>query len=286
MKIASRKKLLFTNFRAKVLLSLLLILILSACISSLEKAKINLTEARLKEETWQTEQAISLYRAAREEASREIKKNPSAQAYMVRGMAEVRLGLWSEASRSFALAATLGEEKAGDWAGEVSLYGLAVSLEQQGLEEPAGRLLMVLSEKGKFSPVVQAALGRLVDRRLASLEKLFERERETILSKTIDLVGKRIDSDPACGYYHYLLSQLLGHRKMYLESFQEAAVARELGLSWPQVRRDNDNQIIFCYQELKQSLSGEELASFLQTYRLWIKKWNWKDEETPDWKRR
>ncbi|MCR4395648.1 MAG: hypothetical protein NUW07_02820 [Candidatus Saccharicenans sp.] len=270
----------------RIVLIFFLVLFLAACATSLSRARYYLAQAQVRERSFQTAEATALYKRSLMEAERAVKKRPSAQAYLLQGLAEVRLSRWSEASRSFSLAASLGEDKAENWAREVSLYGLALSLEEQGLVESALRLYSVLSERGKFSPVVQAALGRLVDNRLAQLDGVPEKEREKILSKNIEIVGKALDSDPACGYYHYLLAQLLGHQQKYQESFQEAVMARELGLPTLEIHRDNDNYIVFCYRQLRESLTGEAWTEFRQTYRLWIEKWNWPDEETPDWKRR
>jgi len=270
----------------RIALIILLIFFLAACATSISRAKFHLAQAQVRERSFQTAEAAALYKKSLAEAERAVRTEPSSQAYLLKGMAEVKLARWSEASRSFSLAATLGEDKADGWAREVSLYGLALSLEEQGLAEPAVRLFSILSERGKFSPVVQAALGRLVDHQLALLAEVPEKEREKILSKNIEIVGKALESDPACGYYHYLLAQLLGHQKKYRQSFEEAVMARELGLPKLEIHRDNDNQIVFCYGQLKGSLAGEVWDEFRQTYRLWIKKWNWPDEETPDWKRR
>lgn len=269
-----------------VVVVLILSLLFSGCASSLQKAKLNLAGAQDRERSFRTEEAVALYRKSLEEAEREIRKRPSAQAYMIKGLAEVKLARWPEASRSFSQAAALGDEKAESWAREVSLLGLAISLQEQGLAGPALRLYSILSERGKFSPVVQAALGRLVDSQLELLPSLPEKEREKIITKSIGIVEKALDSDPACGYYHYLLAQLLGHGGKYRESFEEAVMARELGLPKLELQRDNDNQIVFCYRRLRESLVGEEWAEFSRTYRLWINKWKWPDEETPDWKRR
>ncbi|MCR4409461.1 MAG: hypothetical protein QHH43_03295 [Candidatus Saccharicenans sp.] len=269
-----------------VVVVLFLSLLFSSCASSLQKAKLNLAGAQDREKSFRTEEAVALYQKSLEEAEREIRKRPSSQAYMIKGLAEVKLARWPEASRSFSQAAALGDEKAEAWAREVSLLGLAISLQEQGLAGPALRLYSILSEKGKFSPVVQAALGRLVDSQLELLPALPEREWEKIITKSIGMVEKALDSDPACGYYHYLLAQLLGHGGKYRESFEEAVMARELGLPKLELQRDNDNQIVFCYRRLKESLAGEEWAKFSRNYRLWINKWKWPDEETPDWKRR
>ncbi|MBC7350583.1 MAG: hypothetical protein H5U05_11525 [Candidatus Aminicenantes bacterium] len=270
----------------RMVLTLLLIFFLAACATSISRAKFHLAQAQVRERSFQTVEAAALYKKSLAEAERSVRTKPSSQAYLLKGMAEVKLARWSEASRSFSLAATLGEDKANLWAREVSLYGLALSLEEQGLVTPALRLYSSLSERGKFSPVVQAALGRLVDHQLALLAEAPEKEREKILSKNIEIVGKALESDQACGYYHYLMAQLLGHQKKYVQSFEEAVMARELGLPKLEIQRDNDNQITFCYRQLKGSLTGQDWSQFAQTYRLWIKKWNWPDEETPDWRRR
>lgn len=261
-------------------------LLFSGCGPSLQKARLHLAGAQERERSFRTEEAMSLYKKSLEEAEREVRKKPSAQAYMIKGLAEVKLARWSEASRSFSQAAAQGDEKAEAWAREVSLLGLAISLQEQGLAGPAQRMYATLGERGKFSPVVQAALGRLVDSQLELLPSFSEKEREKIITKSIGIVEKALDSDPACGYYHYLLAQLLGHGGKYRQSFEEAVMARELGLPGLEVQRDNDNQIVFCYRRLKESLVGEEWAEFSRIYRLWINKWKWPDEETPDWKRR
>ena len=265
---------------------LALTLLFSGCSSSLQKAKLHLAAAQERERSFRTDEATALYKKSLEEAENEIRKRPSAQAYLLRGLAEVNLARWTEASRSFSLAATLGEEKAESWAREVSLYGLAVSFQEQGLTEPAIRQFSILAERGRFSPVVRAALGRMIDSQLELLPSLPEKEQEKYLTKTIGIVEKVLELDPACGYYHYLLSQLLSHQGKYRESFEAAVMARELGLPKLDLHRDNDNQIVFCYRQLKESLTGESWTEFSRAYRLWINKWKWADEETPDWKRR
>ncbi len=286
MNSGGKKPALSKGILSRAAVVLVLSLLFSGCASSLQRAKVHLAGAQERERSFRTEEAVALYQKSLEEAEREVRKKPSAQAYMIKGLAEVKLARWSEASRSFSQAAAMGDEKAETWGREVSLFGLAVSLQGQGLVGPAQRMYATLGERGKFSPVVQAALGRLVDSQLELLPSLPEKEREKIITKSIGIVEKALDSDPACGYYHYLLAQLLGHGGKYRQSFEEAVMARELGLPGLEVQRDNDNQIVFCYRRLKESLVGEEWAEFSRTYRLWIVKWKWPDEETPDWKRR
>jgi hypothetical protein len=69
-----------------------------------------------------------------------------------------------------------------------------------------------------------------------------------------------------------------------MRSFEEAVIARELGLPSVQVFRDNDLQIVFCYTKMKDTLSGEELNLFLSRYHRCIRRWKWNGPETPSWK--
>jgi len=265
---------------------LLILFLFGSCASSLQEAKTTFAQAQILDRSFKTEQAAGLYKKTLEEINREIRKKPSAQAYLLKGQVEVKLEKWPEAEDSFRLAASLGDEKAGSWAKEVSLYGLALSLEQRGFGQSSARLYDLLIEKGEFSPVVMASVGKLVDYQLKTLDEVSSSQKDKILSGSIKTVEKALADDPACGYYHYLLGQLLGHQKKYVESFEEAAIARELGLPSEKILRDNDNQIIFCYQQLKQSMSQDDFERFYKGYNSWVKKWGWADEITPDWKRR
>jgi hypothetical protein len=62
--------------------------------------------------------------------------------------------------------------------------------------------------------------------------------------------------------------------------------ARELGLPTEQIFRDNDNQIVYCYQELKKLYQPEQWVSFEALYLDWVKRWGWKGPETPTWQMR
>ena len=63
-------------------------------------------------------------------------------------------------------------------------------------------------------------------------------------------------------------------------------MARELGLPTEQIFRDNDNQIVYCYQELKKLYRPEQWVSFEALYLDWVKRWGWKGPETPTWQLR
>ena len=72
----------------------------------------------------------------------------------------------------------------------------------------------------------------------------------------------------------------------YRRCFEECVMARELGLPTQEILRDNDLQIVFCYQRLKEELSSEDWEEFQPLYMQWVKRWNWLDPEAPDWKKR
>ncbi|HPP24580.1 MAG TPA: hypothetical protein PK973_07340 [Candidatus Saccharicenans sp.] len=265
---------------------------LSSCASSpLLKARTDYLQAQELERSLRQEEATAFYKKSREEASAIINKKPTAEAYLLKGLAEVNLNLWAEAENSFRLAAALGEDKALAWAEELRLYGLARSFEAQGWTETSSRLYDILADKGKYQPVVRAAVGQLVDLKLQARAETeanspaSQKEKSKTLSEALKIVERAVESEPACGYYHYLLAQVLAHQKDYRESLEESVMAKELGLPSEKINRDNDLQIVFCFEQLAKILSGEELADFQIRYNNWVKKWKWVNTTTPDWKR-
>ena len=265
---------------------------LSSCASSpLLKARTDYLQAQELERSLRQEEATAFYKKSREEASAIINKKPTAEAYLLKGLAEVNLNLWAEAENSFRLAAALGEDKALAWAEELRLYGLARSFEAQGWTETSSRLYDILADKGKYQPVVRAAVGQLVDLKLQARAETeanspaSQKEKSKTLSEALKIVERAVESEPACGYYHYLLAQVLAHQKDYRESLEESVMAKELGLPSEKINRDNDLQIVFCFEQLAKILSGDELADFQIRYNNWVKKWKWLNTTTPDWKR-
>jgi tetratricopeptide (TPR) repeat protein len=264
---------------------------ISCASSSLLKARADYLQAQKLERSLRQEEATAFYKKTREEVSATINRKPTAEAYLLKGLAEVNLNLWEEAENSFRLAADLGEDKALAWAEELRLYGLARSFEAQGWTETSGRLYEILADKGKYLPVVRAAVGQLVDLKLKAFSEMeknsspSQKERDKILADAIKIVEQAVESEPAYGYYHYLLAQVLAHQKDYGESLEEAVMAKELGLPSEKINRDNDLQIVFCYEQLGKILSGEELTVFQLRYNNWVKKWKWVNTTTPDWKR-
>ena len=141
-------------------------------------------------------------------------------------------------------------------------------------------------DKATFKPVVAEA-GRLyLELNLARLSAgADEREKEKMLATVSRDLEKLVERDYAAGYCHYLLSQAESHRGNCRRSFEETVMARELGLPTEKIMRDNDLQVVYCYEALKKSLGPDEWRDFEGLYGRWIKKWGWADVRTPGWKK-
>ncbi|HRD02989.1 MAG TPA: hypothetical protein PLP57_10185 [Candidatus Saccharicenans sp.] len=291
-KSLQNKRLATGLFYPKLAVTFCLLAFLINCVSSsLSRAKADYLEAEALQRSLRLEEATAVYKKTREEVSATISRKPTAEGYLLKGLTEVNLNLWAEAEDSFRMAASLGEEKARDWAEELRLYGLARSFEAQGWSETAGRLYEVLINKGKYEQVVRASTGQLVDLKLktfvdqAEASAAAQKEKSKILVETLKIVERAVEREPACGYYHYLLAQVFAHQKDYSQSLEEAVMAKELGLPSEKISRDNDLQIVFSYEQLAKNLLPDELVSFRVRYNTWVKKWKWPNETTPDWKR-
>lgn len=259
---------------------------LSSCVSHLRDAKYFYAQGEKFSRAYQTEKALSSYKNALTEADLEIKRYPSAQAYMVKGMAEMNLELWGKAEESFLSAFTYGFEKGEEWSAQLSLLGMAVSFHELGLEDSATEFYEHLFEKAKFKPVTLFAAQRYTDIVLQRALQRQGKEKDRLLTDLLKKAERLVSKDLSCGFYHYLQSQILSHLSQFRKSFEQAVMARELGLPTLEILRDNDNQIIFCFRRLRETLATEEGEKFLSVYMGWVKKWNWKGPETPDWKER
>lgn len=262
-----------------------LLLSLSSCVSHLKEAKFYYAQAESSSRQYRTEDAIASYKRAMDEAGIEVKQHPSAQAYMLKGMAELNLQMWKEAEQSFLSALSHGFEKAEEWAQEVSLLGLASTLEEFGVEHSVLDVYSHLLETSKLRQVSFFAAQRYMDLMLKRALSKGGEDREKILSDSLKTAEKLTQKDLSCSFYHYLLSQVLSHLSEYERSFEEAVVAKELGLPTEKVSRDNDLQIVFCYQMLKEKLSAPEWKDFEARYMKWVERWKWKGPETPTWKK-
>lgn len=258
---------------------------LSACVSHLEQAKLDYAQGQRLSRLYQTSNALAFYKRSLLEASEETKNHPSAQAFMVKGMAELNLSLWEEAETSFLEAFSYGFAEGEEWAADLSLLGLARTFEEMGLRDQAVRSYEPLIGKSKFRPVLLVAAQRYSDLRLTQALGAQEEEKAKILAESLRLIEKLSATDWSCGFYHYLQSQLRSHLGDYGRSFEEAVMAKELGLPSEQVLRDNDLQIIFCHRELRKETEPEAWKEFESRYQRWTKRWGWEDEETPAWKK-
>jgi tetratricopeptide (TPR) repeat protein len=257
-----------------------------ACVSHLKEAKLYYTQGEDFARIYETAKATASFKRAREEAANQVKKDPSAQAYMIKGLAEVNLDLWEEAKDSFLKANAFGFEKGEEWASQLSLFGLASTLQEMGLEESASDIFQSLLDRSRIKPVTILAAQNHVEIELNKALDAETADREKYLKNLLKTTDKLVTKNLGCGYYHYLQSQVLSHLQEYRKSFERAVMARELGLPTEQIFRDNDKQIVYCYQELKRQYQPEQWVSFEALYLDWVKRWGWKGPKKPTWQLR
>lgn len=265
---------------------LLVLFLVESCTSHLQQAKDLYARGTEQARYYQTETAQACFKKARLEAELETKKQPSAQAFTLKGMAEVKLELWDKAKESFLQAFSYGFESGEEWSRQLSLFGLAISFQEMGLNNSALNIYYYLIKQSKFSPIIQLAAHKYTELSLTQTLEKQDDERKKLLDSLLKTLDSLISKNLGCGFYHYLRSQILGHREEFSKSFEAAVMARELGLPTVEILRDNDNQIIYCYKKLKSSFSSTDFEEFFSLYQQWIKKWNWRGPETPDWKLR
>lgn len=259
--------------------------VLWGCASPLKEAKLHFSRAQEHDRRYESGQAVAAAKRALLEAEAAARKDPSAQAYTLKGLAEVRLERWPDAAESFRLAFTLGFASGEQWAADAALLGAALAFEASGLPESAGRAYAHLMGRAKFGPVRRAAAGKHVDLGLARALALNEKDRDRALAGLAKDVGRLLDDDFASGFAHYLLSQVLSHRADLRGSYEEAVMARELGLPSEKILRDNDNQIVFCRDRIRDALPQDEKDRFDAVHEAWTKRWGWRDARTPTWKK-
>ena len=269
-----------------LLFFVLVVCVLSSCTSHLNEAKFYFVQAQELSRSYRTEIAIGSYKKSLEEAKIEAVKNPSSQAYMLKGLAELHLNLWEDSEKSFLAAFSYGFDKGQEWAEWVSLFGLASAMEEMGLDQSAFQIYSHLVDKSNLKPVTTLAAQKYTDLVLQRALDEEGRQRERLLNGLFREVEKLTNKDLSCGFYHYLQSQILSHLNDYRRSFEEAVMARELGLPSQEIFRDNDLHLVFCYQSLKEELAAEDWEEFHILFLQWSERWNWPNPETPDWKKR
>ncbi|MCJ7681972.1 MAG: hypothetical protein MUP70_14675, partial [Candidatus Aminicenantes bacterium] len=273
--------------RRKFAVRLLLVLFLTgtcACVSHLRLAKHHYTRGTEEARDYRTDAALSFFKRARLEAAAAVNRQADAQSYLVKGLAELELGLWEDAEESFRNAFHQGFSQAEGWASDLALFGAARTLENLGLPGSARRIFNHLLDQSRLKPVLQLAAERVVEAELAEAFDADESQRNGKLQSLQKRLDKLIGKDMACGYFHYLAAQVAAHREDYRLSFEEAVTAKELGLFSLETDRDNDLQIIFCYDQLERRLTDGALENFRTAYNLWIQKWKWAGPKTPGWK--
>jgi len=258
----------------------------AGCVSHLEEAKSHFASGEEYYRAYQTEKAVASFKRALSEAELETRKRPSAQAYMLKGLAELNLQKWETAKESFLKAHSFGFEKGEEWAAQLTLFGLASTLHEMGLRKNAAGVYKSILDKSKFDPVTRLAAEKYVELTLEKVLTSAGAGRKKMLQNLLKTMEKLIAKNYGCGFYHYLKSQVLAHLLQYRESFEAAVIARELGLPSRQISRDNDNQVVFCYRKLGETLSSREWQDFESLYRAWLKRWGWTDPGSPAWKKR
>ena len=267
--------------------ALLLVLALSAgCLSGLGKAKRFYAEGQGHARALRTELAVASWKRSVEAAALACRRRPSAQAFTVKGLAETGLGRWREAEASFLAAFHLGFDRGEAWASDAALAGLAASFEELGLEEAALRIYGQLLDRSEFKPALAVAAERRAGLVLARAAGLEPKERERALAGLLKVLDRLVDRDFGCGLYHYLHAQVDGHLGDLRRSYEEAVMARELGLPSEKIGRDNDNQLVYCYLRLQDGLPPAEREALAAAQARWAEKWGWPDAATPAWKKK
>lgn len=277
----------FSKGRILTLLSLFFFLFsIYSCVSHLKEAKFYYDQGQRFSRSLEQGKAVASFKRALKEAELETEKHPSAQAYMLKGLAELELKLWKEAGESFRQAFSCGFDKGEEWAKQVSLLGLASSLDEMGLKEAAFKIYAHLIERSKLDQILLVASQKYTEMALEKTSQKSEQVKKKELSSLLKSIQKLSQKDMSNGFYHYLQSQIHSHLLEYEQSFEEAVMAKELSLPSERITCDNDLQIVFCYQKLKEKLSPRQWEKFFSSYLQWIKKWRWQDPETPEWKKR
>ncbi|RPJ01748.1 MAG: hypothetical protein EHM31_04970 [Candidatus Aminicenantes bacterium] len=271
--------------RLRALALVFVVLFSAACLTHLARAKRYYAAGQDEARAFRTGLAVASWKKALDEAGRECRRRPSAQSFTVKGLAEANLGLWREAEGSFLRAFNLGFDAGEDWASDSALAGLAASFEALDLEAPALRIYAQLVDKSEFKPALMLAAERRTNLVLARAAALDAGERGRTLAALIKTLDRLIDRDFACGLFHYLHAQVDGHLGDLRRAYEEAVMARELGLPSEKIGRDNDNGLVYCYIRLKDSLPPAEQDALTAAQSRWAAKWGWRDDRTPPWKK-
>ena len=78
----------------KIIVLVICFFFIQACVSHLNEAKFFYAQGEEFTRAYQTEKAVASFKRALQEAKSESEKNPSAQGYMIKGLAELNLEMW------------------------------------------------------------------------------------------------------------------------------------------------------------------------------------------------
>ncbi|HOW85789.1 MAG TPA: hypothetical protein P5119_01345 [Candidatus Aminicenantes bacterium] len=263
----------------------LAVLLSVSCLTSLRRAKSYYAAGQARARSARTEEAVACWKKALDESVRACRRNPSAQSFTVQGLALASLGRWREAEGAFLQAFALGFGEGEAWASDSALTGLAASFEDLGLEAPALRVYGQIVDRSDFEPALMLAAERRTNLVLARAAELEPGERDRTLAALLKTLDRLIDRHFACGLFHYLHAQVDGHLGDDRRAYEEAVMARELGLPAEKIGRDNDNQLVYCYGRLLAALAPAERAALAAVQARWAAKWGWRDDRTPAWKK-
>ncbi|MBI2841010.1 MAG: hypothetical protein HYX75_22045 [Acidobacteria bacterium] len=223
--------------------------------------------------------AAAEFKLAQSEAA---KLSGHPQAWLIKGEAEVELGLFEEARRSFARARESGIGIDAGWEQAAHLLGMAAVYEEMEMDSVAAALCETALEKAKKAgpDLFEVAAARWVDLTLGQLSGEDESKTRT---KILDGLDKKVRSmvgdTPTSGTLRYLLSQVELHLEHYEEGWNQAVMARELGLRSEEILRDNDESLIFSYRQLKEKGQFE----YDERQAAWAARWGWPAPAQAPW---
>ncbi|HSA96883.1 MAG TPA: hypothetical protein VLJ16_12595 [Acidobacteriota bacterium] len=257
----------------------------TGCLTHLGRAKRFYAAGQDQARAFETVSAVANWKRALEEAAQACRRRPSAQSFTIKGLAEANLGRWAEAEASFLQAFAFGFGEGEPWASDSALTGLAASFEDRGLDAAALRIYALIADRSSFRPALMLAAERRTNLVLAQAASLAPAEKARSFAALTKSLDRLIDRDFACGLYHYLRAQVDGHAGDLKRAYEEAVMARELGLPSMKIGRDNDNQLVYCYIRLLDSLPPVERDALAAAQARWAAKWGWRDDRTPAWKK-
>ncbi|MEW6363974.1 MAG: hypothetical protein AB1714_04980 [Acidobacteriota bacterium] len=269
--------------RPLVVLALVVLGLAGCATHRLETAKTHYVRAVELADRMDRGGAAAEFSRARDEAAKIAGSHAGdAQAWLIKGQAEIELGEFEEARRSFASARAAGADLGDGWERVAQLLGVASVYEAMEMPDDAAMLCETAMKTAKkecpemFEPAAARWVNLLVAEDASSEDPKARAKQLAGLEKKVrDLV----EETPGSGTLRYLLSQVEVHLEDFAEGWGQAVLARELGLPTEELLRDNDNSLLFCYRQLIESGRTEYDAR----QAAWAKRWGWPDATHAPW---